>query len=451
MTQTAQQTMDQRIIYTITDEAPALATVSLLPVIRAFTGSAGVKIETSDISLAGRILAHFPEYLSDEQKAADDLGALGELVQRPDANIIKLPNISASVPQLQQAVRELQQKGYQIPDYPEQPASAEEEGIRQRYDSIKGSAVNPVLREGNSDRRAPDAVKHYARRHPHSMGTWEKDSRTHVASMQDGDFYGSEQSVVLDAPATVRIELAADDGSTVILKDHLQLKAGEIVDSAVMNTRKLRTFLSEQIADAKEQDVLLSIHLKATMMKVSDPIIFGHAFSVFFEELFSRYGERLTALGVDPRLGMKDLLNRLEQLPAEEHSELAAAIDACYRSRPGLAMVDSERGITNLHVSSDIIIDASMPAAIRNSGKMWGPDGKLKDTKAIIPDRSYAGVYQETIDFCKEHGALIHGPWETSRTSDSWLRRQRSTARMIRPSRSPRRAGCLSEMLKVRS
>ncbi len=406
MTQTAQQTMDQRIIYTITDEAPALATVSLLPVIRAFTGSAGVKIETSDISLAGRILAHFPEYLSDEQKAADDLGALGELVQRPDANIIKLPNISASVPQLQQAVRELQQKGYQIPDYPEQPASAEEEGIRQRYDSIKGSAVNPVLREGNSDRRAPDAVKHYARRHPHSMGTWEKDSRTHVASMQDGDFYGSEQSVVLDAPATVRIELAADDGSTVILKDHLQLKAGEIVDSAVMNTRKLRTFLSEQIADAKEQDVLLSIHLKATMMKVSDPIIFGHAFSVFFEELFSRYGERLTALGVDPRLGMKDLLNRLEQLPAEEHSELAAAIDACYRSRPGLAMVDSERGITNLHVSSDIIIDASMPAAIRNSGKMWGPDGKLKDTKAIIPDRSYAGVYQETIDFCKEHGAF---------------------------------------------
>ncbi|MCF7933605.1 MAG: NADP-dependent isocitrate dehydrogenase [Spirochaetia bacterium] len=398
--------MDQRIIYTITDEAPALATVSLLPVIRAFTGSAGVKIETSDISLAGRILAHFPEYLSDEQKAADELGALGELVQRPDANIIKLPNISASVPQLQQAVRELQQKGYQIPDYPEQPASAEEEGIRQRYDSIKGSAVNPVLREGNSDRRAPDAVKHYARRHPHSMGTWEKDSRTHVASMQDGDFYGSEQSVVLDAPATVRIELAADDGSTVILKDHLQLKAGEIVDSAVMNTRKLRTFLSEQIADAKEQDVLLSIHLKATMMKVSDPIIFGHAFSVFFEELFSRYGERLTALGVDPRLGMKDLLNRLEQLPAEEHSELAAAIDACYRSRPGLAMVDSERGITNLHVSSDIIIDASMPAAIRNSGKMWGPDGKLKDTKAIIPDRSYAGVYQETIDFCKEHGAF---------------------------------------------
>jgi isocitrate dehydrogenase len=406
MTQTAQQTMEQRIIYTITDEAPALATVSLLPVIRAFTGPAGVKIETSDISLAGRILAHFPEYLSDEQKAADDLGALGELVQRPDANIIKLPNISASVPQLQQAIRELQQKGCQIPDYPEHPVSAEEERIRQRYDSIKGSAVNPVLREGNSDRRAPAAVKHYAKRHPHSMGAWSKDSRTHVASMQDGDFYGSEQSIVCDRPTSVRIELAADDGSTVILKDALQLKAGEIVDSAVMNTRKLRAFLSEQIADAKEQDVLLSIHLKATMMKVSDPIIFGHAFSVFFEELFSRHGERLTSLGVDPRLGMKDLLNRLEQLPVEEHSEIAAAIDACYRSRPDLAMVESDRGITNLHVSSDIIIDASMPAAIRNSGKMWGPDGKLKDTKAIIPDRSYAGVYQETIDFCKEHGAF---------------------------------------------
>ena len=395
-----------KIMYTITDEAPALATVSFLPIIRKFTSEAGVDVDTRDISLSGRILAHFPEYLSNEQKSTDDLGELGEMVQRPEANVIKLPNISASVPQLQAAVAELQAKGFAIPDYPENPADEKEAEIKGRYDLIKGSAVNPVLREGNSDRRAPGAVKNYAMKHPHSMGAWEKDSKTHVAAMSDGDFYGSEQSVIIPAPTSVNVELQTASGESIILKEGLALQKDEILDSAVMSCSKLRAFLAEQIKEAKEQDVLLSVHLKATMMKVSDPIIFGHAFSVYFDELFSQYKETFDQLGVDQKLGMADLMKKVETLPASEQEEILSSIAACYASRPELAMVNSDKGITNLHVSSDIIVDASMPAAIRSSGKMWGPDGKLKDTKAIIPDRCYAGVYQETIEFCKANGAF---------------------------------------------
>lgn len=398
--------MNPRIIYTKTDEAPALATSSFLPIIRVFTEPAGIEVETRDISLAGRVLACFPDFLTDEQKVSDDLAYLGELVKSAEANIIKLPNISASVPQLKNAVQELQEKGYNIPDYPEEPADAKEREIRERYDHIKGSAVNPVLREGNSDRRAPASVKNFAKKHPHTMGAWEKESKTHVASMQEGDFYGTEKSVVLAEATQVSVELVSENASVLKLKENLQLQQGEILDSAVMSSRMLREFYAAQISEARDQGVLLSVHLKATMMKVSDPIIFGHAVSVFFADLFERYGKKLARIGVDPRLGMADLQKRLEELPADEQKEINEVIEECYRSRPELAMVNSDKGITNLHVSSDIIIDASMPAAIRSSGKMWGPDGKLKDTKALIPDRCYAGVYQETIDFCKEHGAF---------------------------------------------
>ncbi|MDC7227623.1 MAG: NADP-dependent isocitrate dehydrogenase [Spirochaetales bacterium] len=398
--------MEPKIIYTKTDEAPALATASLLPVIRAFAGTAGIKIETRDISLAGRILARFPEYLTDEQKISDDLAELGNLVKSPDANIIKLPNISASVPQLLTAIKELQEKGYNIPDYDESPSDEKGREIKQRYDSIKGSAVNPVLREGNSDRRAPGAVKKYAMNHPHSMGEWNKDSKSHVSSMTEGDFYGTEKSIIFDEADVVKVELKTESGECSVLKENLKLMKGEILDSAVMSCKELRRFLSEQIKDALKQDVLFSVHLKATMMKVSDPIIFGHVFSVFFEDLFAEYGEKLETIGVDPRLGMSDLLKKIESLPNDERVEIENKIEACYTDGPELAMVNSEKGITNLHVSSDVIIDASMPAAIRASGKMWGPDGKLKDMKAVIPDRSYAGVYQESIDFCREHGAF---------------------------------------------
>ena len=403
--------MKSTIIYTKTDEAPALATYSLLPIVQSYAKAAGITVETRDISLAARILAVFPEYLEDEQKVPDDLDELGKLVNRPEANIIKLPNISASIPQLKAAVKELQDKGFKLPEYPEEPQTPEEQEIRKRYDKVKGSAVNPVLREGNSDRRAPKAVKQYAMKHPHSMGEWSKDSKSHVASMDQGDFYGSEKSIILDKACTARIELLDTSGSTTVLKESLPLIEGEILDAAVLSRKALRSFLEKEIADAKRQDVLLSVHLKATMMKVSDPIIFGHAVSVFFKDVFEEYRDLFAELGVDPNNGMGDLLHKLQTLPDAERSEVVGAIKAAYDEGPELAMVNSDLGITNLHVPSDVIIDASMPAAIRSSGKMWGPDGKLKDMKAIIPDRSYAGVYQAAIDYCKEHGAFDPTLW----------------------------------------
>jgi len=398
--------MKSKIIYTKTDEAPALATESLLPIVKVFTGAAGIEVETKDISLAGRIIANFPERLTEDQRIPDALGELGELVHQPEANIIKLPNISASIPQLKAAVKELREQGYDLPDYPEEPRNDEEKEIRKKYDRIKGSAVNPVLREGNSDRRAPKSVKQYAMHHPHSMGEWSSDSKSHVASMASGDFYGSEKSVTLTEAADVRIEFAGRDGSSKILKEKTALMAGEIIDAAVMSRNALRAFLAEQIEDAKKQDVLLSVHLKATMMKVSDPIIFGHAVSVYFRDLFEKHAALFAELGIDPDNGMGDLETKIAALPEERRREIEADIRACYDNRPALAMVNSDRGITNLHVPSDVIIDASMPAAIRSSGRMWGPDGKLKDMKAVIPDRCYAGIYQETIDFCRKHGAF---------------------------------------------
>ena len=398
--------MKPTIIYTKTDEAPALATASLLPVIESYTRVAGIDVETRDISLAGRILAVFPDYLKEEQRVADALGELGEMVNKPDANIIKLPNISASIPQLKAAISELQEKGYDLPDYPEDPFTAEEKDVKSRYDKVKGSAVNPVLREGNSDRRAPASVKNYAMKYPHSMGEWSKDSKSHVASMSEGDFYGSEKSVEVDSDCDVRIELVESDGNTRVLKEKTSLLKGEIIDAAVMSQKALRGFLGAQIKDSRQKDVLFSIHLKATMMKVSDPIIFGHAVSVFFKDVFQEYSDLFSELGVDPNNGMGDLLNKLQTLPDDLRSEVMGAIKAAYDEGPELAMVNSDLGITNLHVPSDVIVDASMPAAIRSSGKMWGPDGKLKDMKAVIPDRCYAGVYQATIEYCKEHGAF---------------------------------------------
>jgi isocitrate dehydrogenase len=396
--------MNQKIIYTITDEAPALATVSLLPVIRAYTKAAGIDIETKDISLAVRIISSFPEFLKPEQRLPDDLAELGELVKTPEANIIKLPNISAAVPQLKAAIKELHEKGFMLPDYPESPESDENGEIKKRYDRIKGSAVNPVLREGNSDRRAPAAVKKYAMNHPHTMGSWSSDSKTLVASMSTGDFYGSEQSVVFSSAGSVRAELIQESGERIVLKDKIILQEGEILDSAVMNIKALKVFIKEQITRAKKQGLLFSVHLKATMMKISDPIIFGHIVSVFFEDIFLKYSKQFISLGIDANHGMGDLLKKLENLSESERAEILLAIDECYATQPALAMVNSDKGITNLHVPSDIIIDASMPAAIRTSGKMWGPDGRLSDMLAVIPDRSYAGIYQETIKFCKKHG-----------------------------------------------
>ncbi len=395
-----------RIIYTFTDEAPALATYSLLPVIQAFAGAAGVAVETRDISLAGRILAQFPERLSDDQRIGDALTELGELAKTPAANIIKLPNISASIPQIKAAVAELQAQGYDIPDYPEDPQTDDEKAIQARFDVVKGSAVNPVLREGNSDRRAPHSVKAYARRHPHPMGAWSADSSSHVTSMGDHDFYGSEKSMTIESPCSFRIEFHGNDGAKAILKTATPLQADEVIDAAVMSTKALRSFVAEQIADAKARDILFSIHLKATMMKVSDPVIFGHVVSVFFRDVFEKHAALFEELGIEASHGLGDLEAKIVDLPVETRSEIEADIQACYANGPDLAMVNSDKGITNLHVPSDVIIDASMPAAIRASGQMWGPDGKQKDTKFVIPDRCYAGVYRETVEFCKTHGAF---------------------------------------------
>ncbi len=394
------------IIYTKTDEAPALATVSLLPIIRTFTKQTGIAVETRDISLSGRILATFPENLTAAQQQSDDLAELGELVKTPDANIIKLPNISASVPQLKAAISELQSQGYDVPDYPEEPANEVEAAIKARYAKVLGSAVNPVLREGNSDRRVAPPVKEYAKAHPHSMGEWSADSRTEVAHMDEGDFYGSEQSAVMENTDDLRIEFTDSNGNKRILKESTPVLPGEVIDGSVMSRKALRRFYQQQIEAAKNAGVLLSLHLKATMMKVSDPIMFGHAVTVYFQDVFDKHAAVFEELGVDPRNGLGDVYAKIRSLPDAQRAEIEADIQAVYDTRPELAMVDSDRGITNLHVPSDVIIDASMPAAIRSSGKMWGPDGKLHDTLAMIPDRCYAGIYQEVIDFCKQHGAF---------------------------------------------
>lgn len=394
------------IIYTETDEAPALATYSLLPIVQAFAKAAGIAVETRDISLSGRVIANFPEYLTPEQQQEDALTLLGELATTPEANIIKLPNISASVPQLRATIKELQAKGYNLPEYPDEAKTEEEKAVKAKYDKIKGSAVNPVLREGNSDRRAPASVKQYARKNPHSMGAWSSDSKSHVASMTSGDFYASEQSVTLSDATTTKIQLVTDAGEIQVLKASLPLQAGEIIDSSVMSKKALCEFLAEQVAEANSQDVLFSLHMKATMMKVSDPIIFGHAVKVFYKEIFEKHAATFAQLGVDANNGIGDVYSKLDSLPADVKAEIEADIQALYSERPPLAMVNSDKGITNLHVPSDIIIDASMPAMIRASGQMWGPDGKQKDTKAVIPDRCYAGVYDATIEFCKQHGAF---------------------------------------------
>ncbi|GAP76364.1 NADP-dependent isocitrate dehydrogenase [Pseudoalteromonas ruthenica] len=398
--------MTSKIIYTKTDEAPALATYSLLPVIEAYSKAAGVEVETRDISLAGRIIALFPDFLNEDQRIGDALAELGELAKTPEANIIKLPNISASIPQLKAAIKELQAQGYALPDYPDEPKNEQEQDVKARYDKVKGSAVNPVLREGNSDRRAPSSVKAYARKNPHSMGAWSKDSQSRVASMQDGDFFGSEQSVTVDKATSVRIEHVDGAGNTTVLKPEVKLLDGEIIDGSRMSAAKLQAFIGEQIDAAKEQGVLFSLHMKATMMKVSDPIIFGHAVKVFYKDVFDKHGELFNELGVDVKNGIGDVYARIENLDEAKRKEIEADIMAVYDKRPRVAMVDSDRGITNLHVPSDVIIDASMPAAIRSSGQMWNADGQLQDAAFVIPDRSYSGVYDATVEFCKKHGAF---------------------------------------------
>ncbi|WP_292949488.1 NADP-dependent isocitrate dehydrogenase [Olleya sp. UBA1516] len=395
-----------KIIYTITDEAPALATRSFLPIVKAFTASSGIGLETKDISLAARILAVFPDFLTEDQRVSDDLAYLGELAKTPEANIIKLPNISASVPQLKAAIKELQAKGFAIPNYPEEVTNDKEKDAKSRYDKIKGSAVNPVLREGNSDRRAPKAVKNYAKKNPHSMGAWSKDSKSHVATMTEGDFAHNEKSVTLDNATTIKIVHTDASGNETILKDNLGLLKGEIIDGTVLSKKALLTFLEAQIKDAKDKGVLFSLHMKATMMKVSDPIIFGHAVRVFFKNVFDKHSATFEKIGVDVNNGFGNLLSNLNELPESERNAILADIDAAYKANPALAMVDSDKGITNLHVPSDVIIDASMPAMIRNSGQMWNADGKSQDTKAVIPDSSYAGIYTATIDFCRENGAF---------------------------------------------
>ena len=395
-----------KIIYTLTDEAPALATYSLLPIVKAFTRSSDVAVETRDISLAGRIIAAFPDYLTADQKGPDDLADLGALTTRPEANIIKLPNISASVPQLKAAIAELRDQGYKLPAYPDEAKTDEEKAIKARYDKIKGSAVNPVLREGNSDRRAPLSVKNYARKHPHKMGAWSADSKSHVAHMNDGDFYGSEKSVLIGEAGNVQIELTAADGTKTVLKEKTAVKAGEIIDASVLSKNALRSFIEAQIADAKANNVLFSVHLKATMMKVSDPIMFGQVVSVFYKDVLTKHADALAKVGFNPNNGIGDLYARLKDLPEATREAIEADIKAQYEQRPALAMVNSDKGITNLHVPSDVIVDASMPAMIRESGKMWGADGALHDAKAVIPDRCYAGVYQVVIEDCKQHGAF---------------------------------------------
>ncbi|MDO8988570.1 MAG: NADP-dependent isocitrate dehydrogenase [Sideroxyarcus sp.] len=395
-----------KIYWTQVDEAPGLATYSLLPIVQAFTKAAGVVVETKNISLADRIIANFPENLTSEQRIADELTELGELTLRPEANIIKLPNVSASTPQLKAAIKELQALGFKVPDYPEDPKTDAEKDIKARYSKVLGSAVNPVLREGNSDRRAAASVKQFARKHPHKMGAWSADSKTHVAHMTAGDFYGSEKSVTVAEAGSFRIEFVGADGKATVLKDKTPLKAGEVVDACVLSRNALRAFYEEQIQDAKKQGVLLSLHLKATMMKVSDPIMFGHAVTVYFKDVFEKHAATIKQLGVNVNNGFGDLLAKIATLPEAKRAEIEADIQAVYKTRPELAMVNSDKGITNLHVPSDVIVDASMPAMIRDSGKMWGTDGKLHDTKAMIPDRCYARIYQVVIDDCKKHGAF---------------------------------------------
>ncbi|GAA3588833.1 NADP-dependent isocitrate dehydrogenase [Flavivirga amylovorans] len=395
-----------KIIYTKTDEAPALATRSFLPIVKAFIKSSGINIETKDISLAARILAVFPDFLNEDQRVSDDLAFLGELAKKPEANIIKLPNISASIPQLKGAIKELQSQGFDIPNYPDTPKNDSEKDIKSRYDKIKGSAVNPVLREGNSDRRAPKAVKNYAKKNPHSMGVWTSDSKTHVATMQSGDFAHNEKSVTIPEATSVKIQHTDNNGNTTILKDNIALLEEEIIDSTVMNKKALVLFLDEQIADARNNNLLFSLHMKGTMMKVSDPIIFGHAVRSYYKSVFEKHGDIIKELNVNVNSGVSNLLSRIEELPDDKRKEIEGDIAAVYQNGPAIAMVNSDKGITNLHVPSDVIIDASMPAMIRTSGQMWNADGKLQDTKAVIPDSSYAGIYAATIDFCKKHGAF---------------------------------------------
>ncbi|WP_037319933.1 NADP-dependent isocitrate dehydrogenase [Salegentibacter sp. Hel_I_6] len=395
-----------KIIYTKTDEAPALATYSFYPIVASYTKAANVGMETKDISLAGRILSQFPQYLSEDQKVSDDLAELGELAKKPEANIIKLPNISASIPQLKAAIKELQEKGYKLPDYPDEPGNDDEKKIQATYDKVKGSAVNPVLREGNSDRRAPKAVKNFAKKHPHSMGKWSSDSKSHVATMDGGDFKANEKSLTINEETDVKIEFTSKSGDKKVLKDNLHLLKGEVIDASLMSKNALLKFLREQVKDAKAKGVLFSLHMKATMMKVSDPIIFGHAVKVFFEDVFNEYGEDIKNAGGDPNSGLGDILNAIEKLPADKKSEIESKIKADLKQGPDIAMVNSDKGITNLHVPSDVIIDASMPAMIRTSGQMWNKNDETQDVKAVIPDSSYAPLYQETIEFCQKHGAF---------------------------------------------
>ncbi|MCB0943911.1 MAG: NADP-dependent isocitrate dehydrogenase, partial [Mycobacterium sp.] len=401
---TAHERRQPTIIYTLTDEAPLLATYAFLPIIRTFAEPAGINIETSDISVAARILAEFGDYLTDEQKVPDNLAELGRLTQEPDTNIIKLPNISASVPQLLAAIKELQGKGYKLPDYPGDPKTAEEKAIKERYAKCLGSAVNPVLREGNSDRRAPKAVKEYARKHPHSMGEWSQASRTHVATMRHGDFYHSEKSMTLDRARKVRMELITKGGKTIVLKPEVALDAGDVIDSMFMSRKALCEFFEEQMQDAYETGVMFSLHVKATMMKVSHPIVFGHAVKVFYKDAFAKHQELFDELGVNVNNGLSDLYSKIEVLPASKREEIIRDLHACHEHRPELAMVDSARGISNFHSPSDVIVDASMPAMIRAGGKMYGADGKLKDTKAVNPESTFSRIYQEIVNFCKTHG-----------------------------------------------
>src|SRR5690554_155352 len=394
-------TNSSKIIYTKTDEAPALATHSFLPIVEAFTSPANIEIESRDISLAARILAVFPEALTEEQRVSDDLAYLGKLAKSPEANIIKLPNISASIPQLTEAIEELQKKGFDIPNYPEDPQNSEEKEIKAKYDKVKGSAVNPVLREGNSDRRAPKAVKNYAKKHPHSMGAWSSDSKSHVATMQEGDFFHNEKSQTLASDDTLKIVLVENDGNITVLKENLKVLKDEIIDATVMSKKALISFLEAQVEDAKAKNVLFSVHLKATMMKVSDPIIFGYAVKVYFKDLFEKHAQTFKELDIDAKNGLGSLEKKLAELSEDKRNEILSDIKKIMDNNPDIAMVDSDKGITNLHVPSDVIVDASMPAMIRNSGQMWGPDGKSHDTKAVIPDSSYASVYEATINFCK--------------------------------------------------
>lgn len=413
-----------KIIWTKIDEAPALATYSLLPIVNAFTKAAGVVVETRDISLAGRIIANFPESLTDSQKLPDELAYLGDLTQKPEANIIKLPNVSASIPQLKAAIAELQSQGYKIPDYPEEPKTDAEKALNARFAKVLGSAVNPVLREGNSDRRVAKAVKEYAKKHPHKMGAWKSDSKTHVSHMTQGDFYHSEKSTTIPEAGTYKIEFVDAAGKVTVLKEKLPLQAGEVLDGSFMNVKALRKFIAQQIDDAKQQGVLFSVHLKATMMKISDPIIFGHFVSVFFEDVFAKHAATFKELGVNPDLGLGDLYKKIASLPAAKQAEIEADIKAVYAKRPELAMVDSDKGITNLHASNDIIIDASMPVVVRDSGGMWGTDGKLHDVKCVIPDTSYSEWYQEAIDFCKKNGQF--DPTTMGATSNVGLMAQKA-------------------------